>query len=91
MSRNIKDRRLRLWKIRQEAKGYDVSKVRTLEDAEKFNQLKRKPKLKRDEVKADNTVSEPDTVPEPYVVDDSEQTVTNVTSNGHEGDTEGDE
>lgn len=91
MSRNIKDRRLRLWKIRQEAKGYDVSKVRTLEDAEKFNQLKRKPKLKRDEVKADNTVSEPDTVPEPDVVDDLEQTVTNVTSNGHAGDTEGDE
>lgn len=49
MSRNIRERRLRLWKIRQEAKGYDVSKVKTLEDAERFNQLKRKPRLKKDE------------------------------------------
>ena len=58
MSRNIRERRLRLWKIRQEAKGYDVSKVKTLEDAEKFNQLKRKPKLKKDESVAEEVVQE---------------------------------
>lgn len=58
MSRNIKDRRLRLWKIRQEAKGYDVSKVRTLEDAERFNQLKRKPRLKKDESVAEEVAKE---------------------------------
>ncbi|MGN0733693.1 MAG: hypothetical protein ACI4LC_05925 [Emergencia sp.] len=46
MSRDIKERRLRLWKIRQEAKGYDVSKVKTLADAEKFNEMKNKPKKK---------------------------------------------
>lgn len=33
---NIRDRRLRLWKARQEAEGHDVSKVKTLEDAERF-------------------------------------------------------
>lgn len=58
MSRNIRERRLRLWKIRQEAKGYDVSKVKTLEDAERFNQLKRKPKLKKDESVAEEVVQE---------------------------------
>lgn len=58
MSRNIKDRRLRLWKIRQEAKGYDVSKVKTLEDAERFNQLKRKPRLKKDESVAEEVAYE---------------------------------
>ena len=58
MSRNIRERRLRLWKIRQEAKGYDVSKVKTLEDAERFNQLKRKPRLKKDESVAEEVVHE---------------------------------
>ena len=61
MSRNIRERRLRLWKIRQEEKGYDVSKVKTLEDAEKFNQLKRKPKLKKDESVAEEVVVQEDT------------------------------
>jgi hypothetical protein len=31
-----KDKLLKLWKIRQEAEGYDVSGVNTLEEAEHF-------------------------------------------------------
>lgn len=62
MSRNIKDRRLRLWKIRQEAKGYDVSKVRTLEEAEAFNKLEIKPVLKSAE--PEEAAAENETVPE---------------------------
>ena len=33
---SIKDKRLRLWKARQEAEGHDVSGVTTLEQAEHF-------------------------------------------------------
>lgn len=33
---SINERRLRLWKARQEAKGYDVSNVRTLQEAERY-------------------------------------------------------
>ena len=40
----IRERRLRLWKARQEAEGYDVSKVKTLEEAEHFFDRKRKKK-----------------------------------------------
>lgn len=40
----IRERRLRLWKARQEAEGYDVSKVKTLEEAEHFFDKKRKKK-----------------------------------------------
>lgn len=38
---NINEKRLRLWKERQEAEGYDVSKVKTLEEAEHFFDKKR--------------------------------------------------
>lgn len=47
MKMNIKERRLRLWKARQEAEGYDVSKVHTLEDAEKYFDKKRKSRKKQ--------------------------------------------
>lgn len=46
---NIRERRLRLWKTRQEAEGYDVSKVKTLEEAEHFFDAKRKKKPKKDQ------------------------------------------
>ena len=46
---NIRERRLRLWKARQEAEGYDVSKVRTLEEAEHFFDKKRKKTPKKDQ------------------------------------------
>ena len=36
MKESAKERKLRLWKIRQEAEGYDVSGVHTLEEAERF-------------------------------------------------------
>lgn len=41
---SIKDKRLRLWKARQEAEGYDVSGVTTLEQAEHFFDKKEDPK-----------------------------------------------
>ena len=40
-----KDKRLRLWKARQEAEGYDVSGVTTLEQAEHFFDKKEAPQL----------------------------------------------
>lgn len=40
----IKEKRLRLWKARQEAEGYDVSGVTTLEEAEHFFDKKDKSK-----------------------------------------------
>lgn len=49
MKESVKERRLRLWKIRQEQEGYDVSKVRTLEQAENFFKKKNPPRLKPDE------------------------------------------
>lgn len=36
MKEDQKAKRLRLWKARQEAEGYDVSGVTTLEEAEHF-------------------------------------------------------
>lgn len=42
---SIKDKRLRLWKARQEAEGHDVSGVTTLEEAEHFFDKKEAPKL----------------------------------------------
>lgn len=50
MKVSIKERRLKLWKMRQENEGYDVSKVKTLEDAEKFFK-KKKPSRAKLEVK----------------------------------------
>ena len=44
MKESIQERRLRLWKMRQENEGYDVSKVNTLEDAEKFFKKKKPPR-----------------------------------------------
>lgn len=41
---SIKDKRLRLWKARQEAEGHDVSGVTTLEEAEHFFDKKDEPK-----------------------------------------------
>lgn len=38
-----KEKRLRLWKARQEAEGYDVSGVTTLEQAEHFFDKKDEP------------------------------------------------
>lgn len=38
-----KDKRLRLWKARQEAEGHDVSGVTTLEQAEHFSDKKEAP------------------------------------------------
>ena len=46
MKESVKERRLRLWKIRQEQEGYDVSKVKSLEDAENFFKKKNPPRLK---------------------------------------------
>jgi len=54
MKASIKERRLKLWKMRQENEGYDVSKVKTLEDAEKFfekNKLSSAKPEAKDEVK----------------------------------------
>ena len=42
MRESIKLRRLRNWKARQTAEGYDVSKVNTLEEAEHFFDKKAK-------------------------------------------------
>ena len=42
---SIKDKRLRLWKARQEAEGHDVSGVTTLEQAEHFFDKKEEPQL----------------------------------------------
>lgn len=42
---SIKEKRLRLWKARQEAEGHDVSGVTTLEQAEHFFDKKEAPKL----------------------------------------------
>lgn len=42
MRESIKARRLRNWKVRQIAEGYDVSKVNTLEEAEHFFDKKTK-------------------------------------------------
>lgn len=36
MKKSMEERRLKLWKVRQEAKGYDVSNVKTLKEAEDF-------------------------------------------------------
>lgn len=40
-----KEKRLRLWKARQEAEGHDVSGVTTLEEAAHFFDKKEAPKL----------------------------------------------
>ena len=40
-----KEKRLRLWKARQEAEGHDVSGVTTLEQAEHFFDKKETPQL----------------------------------------------
>ena len=50
---NIMQRRLRLWKARQEAEGYDVSKVTTLEEAEHFFDKKPKRQKKKANIAAD--------------------------------------
>ena len=42
---SIKEKRLRLWKARQESEGHDVSGVTTLEEAEHFFDKKEAPKL----------------------------------------------
>lgn len=42
---SIKEKRLRLWKARQEAEGHDVSGVTTLEEAAHFFDKKEAPKL----------------------------------------------
>lgn len=52
---SIKDKRLRLWKARQEAEGHDVSGVTTLEEAEHFFDKKDEPK----------PVEEPEVIEEP--------------------------
>lgn len=53
MKQRREEKLLRQWKIRQEAEGYDVSKVTTLEEAEKFFEKKSKKKAKVDK-NADN-------------------------------------
>lgn len=62
MRKDIRARQLENWKIRQEEKGYDVSNVRTLEEAEAFNKLEIKPVLKS--VEPEETAAENETVPE---------------------------
>ena len=52
---SIKEKRLRLWKARQEAEGHDVSGVTTLEEAEHFFDKKDEPK----------PVEEPEVIEEP--------------------------
>lgn len=42
---SIKEKRLRLWKARQEAEGHDVSGVTTLEEAEHFFDKKEAPEV----------------------------------------------
>ena len=54
---NIMQRRLRLWKARQEAEGYDVSKVTTLEEAEHFFDKKPKKKTKKNKESAAETAA----------------------------------
>lgn len=49
MKMTVKERQLRAWKIRQEAEGYDVSGVKTLEDAENYF---KNPKKKNAKAKA---------------------------------------
>ena len=62
MKMNIKERRLKLWKMRQEEEGYDVSEVNTLEDAEHFfdkqpkvKKEKKQPKAEQPKVKKEET------------------------------------
>ena len=62
MRKDIRARQLENWKIRQEEKGYDVSNVRTLEEAEAFNKLEVKPMLKPPEPEEDDEENE--TIPE---------------------------
>lgn len=45
MKEDQKAKRLRLWKARQEAEGYDVSGVTTLEQAEHFFDKKEDPEV----------------------------------------------
>ena len=62
MKESVKERRLRLWKIRQEKEGYDVSKVKSLEDAENFFKKKKPPRLK----------AEPEAEPKPEEASEAE-------------------
>ena len=54
MKMNIKERRLKLWKMRQEEKGYDVSDVHTLEEAEQY--FDKQPKVKKEETQEENAI-----------------------------------
>ena len=61
---SIKDKRLRLWKARQEAEGHDVSGVTTLEEAEHFFDKKDEPKP-MEEAEAPEAQEEPEVIEEP--------------------------
>lgn len=63
MKEKREDKLLRLWKNRQEAEGYDVSKVKTLKQAEKFFD---KPQKKTEEPPEDGTIEE-------VIVEDAEE------------------
>lgn len=60
-----KDKLLKLWKIRQEAEGYDVSGVNTLEEAEHFFDKKPEPVVEAVEIEE---VTEEAVEPEPVEV-----------------------
>lgn len=53
MKQRREERLLRLWKIRQEAEGHDVSGVTTLAEAEKFFEKKPEKPKKTKKVKVD--------------------------------------
>lgn len=76
MKESVKERRLRLWKIRQEQEGYDVSKVKSLEDAENFFKKKNPPRLKTEpkpEPKPEETSkTEPEAEPKPEEASEAE-------------------
>lgn len=68
MKNSVTERRLRAWKIRQEAEGYDVSGVNTLEDAEKFFDNLKKKAPKAPKAKAPKAPKAADGTEEPIEV-----------------------
>lgn len=73
MKEPIRERRLRLWKIRQEAEGYDVSKVHTLDDAERFFKKKKHPRVKSTEKTQSEADDTDDTVETKEINNENEQ------------------